>query len=75
MKEKIYDKNGVEITDGCTIYNEWDRDQYHKVVKDENGNLCFGQDMTIIDKRYATDRFWEVMDSVNGIILLKNQKQ
>ena len=58
-----YDKNGVEITDGCTIYNEWDRDQYHKIVKNENGELCFATDMTVLDKRYATDRFWKVVNS------------
>jgi hypothetical protein len=58
-----YDKNGVEITDGCTIYNEWDRDKYHKIVKNENGELCFAIDMTVLDKRYATDRFWEVVNS------------
>lgn len=58
-----YDKNGVEITDGCTIYNEWDRDKYHKIVKNENGELCFAIDMTPLDKRYATDRFWEVVNS------------
>jgi len=62
-KEIFYDKNGVEITDGCTIYNEWDRDKYHKIVKNENGELCFAIDMTPLDKRYATDRFWEVVDS------------
>lgn len=58
-----YDKNGVEITDGCLIYNEWDRDKYHKIVKNENGELCFAIDMTPLDKRYATDRFWEVVNS------------
>jgi len=61
-KEIYYDKNGVEITDGCTIYNKWDRDKYHKIVKNENGELCFAIDMTPLDKRYATDRFWEVVD-------------
>ena len=58
------DKNGVEIKAGDTLFNPHDRDGYHQVIEDADGNLFLGDYDSPLE-RYAPSDFWEVTASNN----------
>ncbi len=56
----MQDKNGAEIKAGDTLFNPHDRDQYHPVLQDGEGNLFLG-DLDSPLERYAPQTWWEVV--------------
>ena len=56
----MHDKNGIEIGAGDTLFNPHDRDQYHTVLRGEDGKLYLG-DLDSPLERYAPQTWWEVV--------------
>ena len=56
----MHDKNGTEIKAGDTLFNQYDRDQYHTVLQGEDGKLYLG-DLDSPLERYAPQTWWEVV--------------
>ena len=56
----MQDKNGTEIRAGDTLFNPRDRDQYHTVLQDDDGNLYL-DDFDSPLERYAPQTWWEVV--------------
>ena len=63
------DMHGNEITDGCVIYNSFDKNPYQQVM-DINGELWFGakgtepdegNDWCKLEECYATEKFWSII--------------
>lgn len=59
----MHDKNGTEIKAGDTLFNPHDRDQYHTVLQDGEGQLFLG-DLDSPLERYAPHIWWEVVHNV-----------
>ena len=56
----MYDRNGTEIKAGDTLFNPHDRDQYHPVLQDADGNLYLS-DFDSLLERYTPHIWWEVV--------------
>lgn len=62
--DKMHDKNGTEIKAGDTLFNPHDRDQYHTVLQDGEGQLFLG-DLDSPLERYAPHIWWEVVHNAS----------
>lgn len=56
----MHDKNGTEIKVGNTLFNPYDRDQYHTVLQGEDGKLYLG-DLDSPLGHYDPQTWWEVV--------------
>ncbi len=54
------DKHGHEIKAGDTLFNQHDRDEYHTVIQDADGNLFLGDYDSPLE-RYAPHKWWEIV--------------
>jgi hypothetical protein len=58
----FFDSNGVEITDGCKLYNPFNEPRV-LAVENRNGKLCFGDDINgwcEITEKHNTKEFWTI---------------
>ena len=68
--QRFFDKKGIRILDGDTIYNPFDKNPRQKVEKIQ-GELWFGAEGTTLSTEdndwcvmkdvYGFDKFWEVV--------------
>jgi len=56
------DMNGIEIRVGDMLFNPHDRDRYHDVLGDSDGNLFLGDFFSPLEK-YSPEKFWSVASS------------
>ena len=59
----IVDKTGKEIKSGHILYNPYDRDKYHEIISDNEGNLYLG-DFDSPIARYAPHLWWEIVPKI-----------
>ena len=57
--KKYYDKYGMEIGEGCVLYNPYDRDGEHWVISDGE-NLYLG-DFDSPLEIYCPEKYWEIL--------------
>jgi gentisate 1,2-dioxygenase len=61
----MVDKHGTEIKAGDTLFNPYDRDQYHEVIAGGDGTLFLG-DLDSPLERYAPQEWWEIISKPNA---------
>ena len=59
----MIDMNGVEIKAGDILFNPHDRDRYHNVLNDSEGNLFLGDLYSPLEK-YSPEKFWAVVYNI-----------
>ena len=57
------DKHGNEIKAGDVLFNPHDRDGYHTVIQDQDGNLFLGDYDSPLE-RYAPHIWWEIVSKI-----------